>query len=160
MLFNTPAEKDSANEALPPGQYRVLVESTAWKPTKAGTGHFAAIIFQVVQGQWQGKKLFANFNLDNPSEVATRIGKAEFKRFLMAIGVMTPIRDEHDMQRELVNKSCYVDVENELYQGEQQAKVKSYSAQPGAGGLMVMPSLSSPRSAHITHANDPSIPPF
>ncbi len=70
-------ETISNHELLPAGDYPVMVESSEVKPNKKKTGHILAVQFEVVDGPKKGKKLFANFNLANPSEVAVKIGLKE-----------------------------------------------------------------------------------
>ena len=80
-------------EPLPKGEYQLVVEGSEIKMTKAGNGSYAGFTMQVVDGPHQGRKVWLNCNLTNPSEKAEQIGRAELKGLAAACGVTGTLSD-------------------------------------------------------------------
>ena len=68
------------------GTYIMIAESLEAKPTKKGDGTFIAAKFKVVDGACDGKTIWGNFNIANPSPVAERIGKEAMASLTKAVG--------------------------------------------------------------------------
>ena len=77
-------------EALPAGTYECVITDSEMQPTKAGNGQFLKFTFEVVSGEFAGRKLWARLNLDNPSKTAVEIARAELSAICHAVGVLTP----------------------------------------------------------------------
>ena len=60
------------------------------KPTKNGDGAYLELTFEVLDGEYKGRKVWANLNLENPSQTAVKIARAELSSICRAVGVMTP----------------------------------------------------------------------
>lgn len=76
--------------ALPEGQYLVAAIASEKKPTKAGNGAYLNITFDVINGPYKGRKLWARINLWNASAAAVDIAKRELGALCRAVGVMQP----------------------------------------------------------------------
>ena len=77
-------------EAIPAGKYLAVITDSEMKPTKAGTGSYLELTFQIVEGEYKNRNLWARLNLDNPPPVAVQIAKAELSAICRAVGVMLP----------------------------------------------------------------------
>jgi hypothetical protein len=77
-------------EAIPAGKYIAAIVASETKPTKTGNGSFLELTFQVLEGEYHGRKLWARLNLDNPNPQAVQIARGELSAICRAIGVMTP----------------------------------------------------------------------
>jgi len=77
-------------EAIPAGKYVAIITDSGMKQTKAGTGSYLELTFQIVEGQYKGRNLWARLNLDNPNAVAVKIAQGELSAICRAIGVMAP----------------------------------------------------------------------
>ena len=77
-------------EPLPAGKYLAVITDSELKPTKAGTGNYLQLTFEVVDGPAKGRLLWARLNLDNPNEQAVKIARAELSAICRAVGVMAP----------------------------------------------------------------------
>lgn len=77
-------------EAIPAGKYLAVIVASEMKPTKAGTGSYLELTFQVLEGQYKNRNLWGRLNLDNPNTVAVQIAKGELSAICRAVGVMTP----------------------------------------------------------------------
>jgi len=83
-------EPSKAFDALPAGEYTAIITESAMNPTKAGTGEYLKLTFEIVDGEHKGRKLWENLNLDNPSKQAVEIAKANLSAICRAIGVLNP----------------------------------------------------------------------
>jgi len=77
-------------DAIPAGKYLAVVTDSEMKPTKAGTGHYLELTFQVIEGPYKNRLLWARLNLDNPNEMAVKIARGELSAICRAVGVMSP----------------------------------------------------------------------
>ncbi len=68
----------------------MLVSGSEMKPTKAGTGSFLELAFEIIEGPYKGRRLWARLNLDNPNQTAVKIVRAELSAICRAVGVMSP----------------------------------------------------------------------
>jgi len=102
--FN-PQEHDTTQEfeALPPGEYPVLIDAAEVKLTKAKTGSFLKLETSVIEGEYKGRKIFHNITLKNPNAKAEEIGVRELATLGQAVAMLA-ITDSS----ELVNKAVIV----------------------------------------------------
>jgi len=77
-------------EPIPPGKYVAVVTDSEMKPTKSGAGNYLQLTFQVVEGPFSNRLLWARLNLDNPNETARKIAQGELSALCRAVGVLAP----------------------------------------------------------------------
>jgi hypothetical protein len=77
-------------DPVPAGRYVAVITESELKPTKAGTGSYLQLTFQIIEGEFKGRLLWARLNLDNPSEMAVKIARAELSAICRAVNVMAP----------------------------------------------------------------------
>lgn len=77
-------------EAIPAGKYLAMITDSETKPTKSGSGSYLQLTFQILDGEYKGRFLWARLNLNNPNATAVQIAKAELSAICRATGVMTP----------------------------------------------------------------------
>jgi hypothetical protein len=77
-------------EVLPQGRYLAVITESEMKPTKKGGGSYLKFTFQILEGEYKGRLLWAQLNLDNTSETTVRIARAELSAICRAVGVMAP----------------------------------------------------------------------
>lgn len=87
-------ENQGGFEPIPEGEYPVLVEEMTVGPNRAETGIVIKVKFGIVEGTYTNRKVFQNFNWENPNEQAQLIGRGEFKRFCLAVGASTSPKSE------------------------------------------------------------------
>lgn len=80
----------SSFEPLPAGKYLAVITDSEMKPTKAGTGSYLQLAFQVIEGPHNGRMLWARLNLDNPNATAIQIARSELSAICRSVGVMAP----------------------------------------------------------------------
>ena len=77
-------------EAIPAEKYAAMITDSETKPTKSGFGSYLQLTFQILEGEYKGRFLWARLNLDNPNQTAVQIAKAELSAVCRAVGVLTP----------------------------------------------------------------------
>ena len=77
-------------EPLPAGKYTVVLTGSDWKKTKSGNGSYLELEFEVIEGEFKGRKLWARLNLDNPSQMAVKIARSELSALCRAVNVLQP----------------------------------------------------------------------
>jgi hypothetical protein len=83
-------EPASDFDPVPAGKYVAVITDSEMKPTKAGTGHYLQLTFQVIEGEYKNRLLWARLNLANQSAQAVQIARAELSAICRAVGVMAP----------------------------------------------------------------------
>jgi hypothetical protein len=111
-------------DALPPGRYEAIISASEMKDTKAGTGQYLQLTFDVVGGQYEGRKLWSRLNLVNPNATAVQIAERELSAICHCVGILVPADSE-----ELHDALLVIDVIQELnpQSGQQTNRIKGYS---------------------------------
>ena len=79
-------EADAGFDPVPAGDYPVIVVDSELKDTKAGTGKFLKVTFEIFEGPKKNQKLWAQYNLINPNPDAAKIGHSQLKALSEACG--------------------------------------------------------------------------
>ena len=83
-------------DLLPAGWYTASITETDVKDTKDGRGKYIKVRYDITGPTHQGRVVFGNLNIQNPSSEAERIGRQQFGDLLRAIGI-TRIRDTDEL---------------------------------------------------------------
>jgi hypothetical protein len=67
-----------------------VITDSEMKPTKAGTGTYLQLAFQVIEGPCKNRFVWSRLNLQNANETAVKIARAELSAICRAVGVMAP----------------------------------------------------------------------
>lgn len=81
---------------IPVGDYPAMIVDSDVKPTKARTGHYAELVFEVTEGKYKGRKVWARLNLDNPNAKAVEIAQRELSAICHAVGKLQ-IQDTQEL---------------------------------------------------------------
>lgn len=85
---NTVAPDTGVLDAIPAGWYDAMIDQTEMKPTKDGTGYYLETRFNIMSGQYQGRKLYARLNLRNSNPQAQEIAYKQLSAICHAVGVL------------------------------------------------------------------------
>jgi hypothetical protein len=122
-------EPNDSFDPIPNGDYLCIITASEMKPTKAGDGAYLELEMQVIEGQYQGRKLWDRLNLNNANDTTVKIAKGTLSAICRAVGVLQP-KDScelHDLPM-LVKVACKKrDDTDELTN-----VVKSYKKRDGA----------------------------
>lgn len=77
-------------EPIPPEKYQAVITESEMKPTKAGTGHYLQLTFQIIEGPYLNRLLWARLNIDNANAQARKIAQGELSAICRAVGVLAP----------------------------------------------------------------------
>jgi hypothetical protein len=81
-------------DPIPEGEYVLKALDAEEKATSKGDGSYIKVKFEVVKGEHTGRLLWQNFNINNPSEKAQRIGRQQLVAWATACG--KPEADDTD----------------------------------------------------------------
>lgn len=85
--LDTLPKSTNSFEALPPNIYEATITQAELKDTKAGTGQYIKIRYDIVGPTHQGRVVFGNFNIKNPNPKAEEIGRQQLGEMMTAIGI-------------------------------------------------------------------------
>ncbi len=77
-------------EPLPAGKYEAVITDSEFKPTRAGTGSYLQLTFQVIAGPLKNRFLWARLNLTNQNATAVQIAQSQLSAICRAVGVIKP----------------------------------------------------------------------
>jgi hypothetical protein len=83
-------EPSTEFEPVPSGKYTAVISNSEMKPTKANTGKYLELEFEIIEGEFQGRKVWARLNLDNPNAMAVKIALSELSSICRAVNVPVP----------------------------------------------------------------------
>jgi len=121
-------------EAIPAGKYLAVIIESEVKPNKSGTGSYLQLTFQVIDGEYKNRFLWARLNLDNPNATAVKIARAELSAICRAVGVMAPgdSVELHDLPL-VISVKCKKRADT----GEITNEIKGYAKKEAAAGKPV-----------------------
>jgi hypothetical protein len=85
-------EVDSTNDfdPIPAGKYLAMITGSQMKETKNKTGSYLELTFQVLEGEYKGRLLWARLSLTHSNEVTAKIARGHLSAICKAVGVLTP----------------------------------------------------------------------
>lgn len=77
----------TASDPIPAGWYTAQIVSAELCDTKAGTGQYVKVRYDVTGPEHQGRVVFGNLNIRNPNPKAEEIGRQQLGEIMSAIGL-------------------------------------------------------------------------
>jgi len=128
-------------EVIPAGEYKAAITDSDMLENSAKTGHYLKLEITIVEGPYNGRKIFTNLNLDNPNQTAVDIARAELKSICSAIGKPNAIiNDSNELHDQPM--TIKVKVEKRKDNGEDSNRIKGYAPLNGAGSSSTAPKQS------------------
>lgn len=84
----TTVQPDTGFELLPAGWYNAMIDESGINPTKDGVGAYLQLRFSVIDGQYQGRKVFARLNIRNANQTAQEIAYKQLSAIAHSVGVL------------------------------------------------------------------------
>ena len=75
-------------DAIPAGEYEVIITDSTLKATKDGTGQYLELKLEIQSGQYHGRNLWDRLNLQNRNATAVQIAQRQLSQICHATGVM------------------------------------------------------------------------
>jgi len=92
----TAVEGSSIYDPLPAGWYTAKITEAELKDTKAGTGQYIKVRYDITGPTNQGRVVYGNLNVKNPNPKAEEIGRQQLAELMRAIG-LTKVRDSDQL---------------------------------------------------------------
>ncbi len=148
--FDADQVPESEFTPLPEGEYVAVISESEQKPTKAGDGSYVKLKIEIVDGDYKGRVLFENLNLQNKNDQAVAIAKRALADICLAVDVPRPTNTA-----QLHNKPMLIQVKCEKRKDndEIQNRIKKYVSLTGVSRV-------SPAPAMATAAADSKSPPW
>ena len=83
-------------DVLPAGEYDAVIVTSTVEQTSKGDGKYLKLELQVLNGEFQNRKVWDRLNLWNPSAKATEIARGTLSALCRSIGVLQP-QDSSDL---------------------------------------------------------------
>ena len=77
-------------DPIPAGTYLAVITASEVKPTKDGTGEYLELSFQILEGDYQNRLLWARLSLSHPKDIVSRIARSQLADICKAVGVLKP----------------------------------------------------------------------
>lgn len=128
---NTEGNQDTLDDRspVPAGDYVAAIVKTEFKQTKAKTGHYLSVQFKILEGEYKGRALFTNLNLDNPNPVAVEIANKELNSICSACG-LADVEDSDELLNIPMNVTVKIEEGNAQYPASN--SITSYDLAEGA----------------------------
>lgn len=92
-LIDYNAKPESQFDALPSGEYPAVITDSNTKATKAGTGTYLELTYQIVDGPYKGRMIWARLNIVNQKVETQNRGQSELAKVRHAVGHMGDLPD-------------------------------------------------------------------
>ena len=77
-------------EPVPIGDYVVIITESDLKPTKNGDGEYLQLVYEIMDGEYKGRKIWDRLNLINKNVTATEIAQRALSGICHAVGILHP----------------------------------------------------------------------
>lgn len=122
-------EPAAAYDVLPKGKYLCMAVASELKATKQGNGEYLQITFEVIDGQFKGRKLFERLNIRNANKTAEDIAQRALSALCHSVGVMQ-LSDSDQLHNIPVTLDVSIEDGRDGY--DAQNRIKGYSLASGA----------------------------
>ena len=134
-------EPTSDFDPVPAGKYQAVITDSEVKANKNGNGSYLQLTFQIIDGEYKNRFLWARLNLDNPNATAVKIARAELSAICRAVGVMAPNDsiELHDLPL-VISVKCRKRPDT----GEITNEIKGYTKKEGVTGKPLQAATDTP----------------
>lgn len=130
-------------EPLPAGWYTCTIGGAEIKATKAGTGEYIAIRYDITGPSHQGRVVFGNLNIKNANPTAEAIGYQQMGELMRAIGLARVDDTDQFVGGQLQIK---LDIRKSEQYGDSN-DVKAYKSLAGGAMPMAAATAAAPKAA-------------
>lgn len=74
-------------DLIPAGDYKAIITESTLKPLKSGGGLGLALTFEVIEGEFKGRKVWAHLNVQHSNPQAQNIAQRDLSAICHAVGV-------------------------------------------------------------------------
>jgi len=144
-------------ELLPPGRYAAQIVNSEMRATRAGNGQYLWLEMDVIEGPHQGRKIWDQLNLVNPSPQTVEIAQRTLSAICHAIGQLQ-VSDSEQLHFRPIQVTLAVEPDGRdkhlpPHEQRKQNKVKGYAPLDGAApARAVAPAPSAPTRTALAPA--------
>jgi hypothetical protein len=84
----TTVEPSNGFEPIPAGKYLAVISEDEMKPTRNNNGQYLQLTIEIIEGDYQGRKIWTRLNLENPNMQAVEIARKELSAICRAVNVL------------------------------------------------------------------------
>jgi hypothetical protein len=137
LNFNAAAvepQQTQSFDALPVGRYEAMIVDSEMKTTKAGTGQYLQLTFDILGPNHIGRKVWARLNLSNPNKTAEEIAQRELSAICHCLGL-----EQVEESEELHDILLMIDVgqEKNPQTGDMTNRIKGYAPAGNAPSVVL-----------------------
>jgi len=136
-------------DPVPAGKYVAAITASELKPTKNGTGQYLECEYQILSGEFHGRKLWSRHNLHHTNAQTVQIARGELSAICRAAGVMQP-KDSTELHN--LPMTITVRLKKREDTGDLTNEVTAWAKPDAAAGA--------PQQAGTTPAGAPATPPW
>jgi len=83
-------------DPIPAGKYVAVITASQFKENKNKTGEYLELVFQIVEGEYKNRLLWARLCMSHPNQTTAKIARGHLAGICRAVGVLTP-RDSAEL---------------------------------------------------------------
>lgn len=134
--FNANEQEPVSFGVLPAGDYTIAADESEVREARSGEGHYLSVRFSVVDGEFQGRKLWDRFTLSHSNEKAVQVGRGKLSGLCRAAGKLE-IGDSAELHG--IPVSARVKIRPAQGEYDEQNEITSYRAIEGATSTPAKP---------------------
>ena len=77
-------------DPIPAGKYLAVITDSDMRDTRAGTGRYLQLEFEIIDGEYTGRKLWARLNIENQNAEAVRMARSDLSAICRSVNVLMP----------------------------------------------------------------------
>lgn len=133
---------ESEFSVLPEGDYVVVATASDKKLNKEGTSHYLEVIYEVIDGDYKGRKIWERYNLWHAKPTVANISRRDIKKLAQCCGFTVQPSDSNELHNIplIVRLSVFLDT----YMGKQEEKNKIGDYLPASAGIQKAPNAMAP----------------
>jgi hypothetical protein len=143
--FNADEIDTEGFKPVPAGWYPAMVVKSEMKTTKAG-GEMLVLQWDILEGQYKGRKIFCNLNLKNDNKQAEEIAHRELASICKCIGIIHP-RGSEELHNKPMMIKLAVRPETEQFPASNDIKgyevIQKQNAAAPTSGVVFAPTVAS-----------------
>jgi hypothetical protein len=89
-------EPTSDFDPIPAGKYVAVITASELKQNKAGTGNYLELTFQIVEGEYKNRLVWARLSIEHTNPTTAKIARGHLSAICKAVGVLVP-RDSAEL---------------------------------------------------------------
>ena len=116
-------------DPIPTGKYVAVIAASQFKENKNKTGEYLELTFQVIEGEYKNRFLWARLCLNHPNPTTSKIARGHLAAICKAVGVLTP-RDSAELHN--LPLVINVTIKKRTDTGELTNEIKGFSQRESA----------------------------